>query len=113
MPCLSGYGARRRNRVAWIRYRHQGHKPHSTIGGTALTLHASLTHDQRSLAFDLQGPASARLRRISRPSAVVPSRATFARALCSPAVVLRASVALAVSVLALVGLLDLSILASA
>ena len=78
-----------------------------------MTLHASLTNEQRSLVFDLQGPASARLGRISRPSAGVPSRASFARALRSGTVVLRAAVALAVSVLALVGLLDLSILASA
>ena len=78
-----------------------------------MTLHASLIHDQMFLAYDLQGPAPTHQRRLSRPSVSVPSRTSFAEALCSGAVVLRASVALAVSILALVGLLDMSVLASA
>jgi hypothetical protein len=64
-----------------------------------LTLQASLSHGQRSIAFVVHHR--------------VPSRTSFAEALCSGAVVLRASVVLAVSILALVGLLDLSVLASA
>jgi hypothetical protein len=73
--------------------------PATLQGGTELTLQASLIHDQRSIALVVHHR--------------LPSRASFARALCSGAVLLRASVALAVAVLALVGLLDLSILASA
>ena len=64
-----------------------------------MTLQASLIHDQRSNALVVHHGA--------------PSRASFAQALRSRAVVLRASVAIAVSVLSLVGLLDLSVLASA
>jgi hypothetical protein len=62
-------------------------------------LQASPIHDRRPMAVDIRRH--------------MPSRASFADALRSRAVVLRAAVALAVSVLALVGLLDLSILASA
>ena len=64
-----------------------------------MTLQASLINDQRSIAFDINRH--------------VPSRTSFAEAIRSKAVVLRACVAIAVSVLALVGLLDMSILASA